>query len=268
MPSTTLARVIVAGALLLAGGLQGARADALADIDKAKSLRVSIDPAAPPYSAMDQSGNYAGTEVEIAKKLAVDWGVKLEIVATSPANRIPFLVTGKTDVVISTLSITDERRKVVDFTRPYSAIQVVVGVPKASAVNGLPDLVGKRVAVTRGTTNDTELTRAASAGTNIIRFEDDATSITALISGQADAFATAPVLLGTANKQKPGLDMQPRIVLRTNVTGIGVKKGEAALAAKLNQWIDKGLADGSLNTLYKTAFGIDLPPEVTKAEAR
>lgn len=243
-----------------------ARADALADIEAAKKIRISIDSAAPPYSAIDESGKYAGSEVEIAQKLAKDLGLELVIVPTTAANRVPYLLSGKTDIVISTLSITDERKKVIDFSKPYSAIQVIVGAPKAENIAKLEDLVGKQVAVTRGTTNDAEITRAALPGTNIVRFEDDATSITALLSGQVGYYVTAPALLTTVNKKNPAAALEPKIILKTNVTGIGIKKGETALQEKLNGWINASLKDGSLNGIYKQHFGIDLPPEVTNAQ--
>ncbi len=261
--TTVLAGVSIIGLGLMAGS---ASADALENITAAKKIRISIDSAAPPYSAMDESGKYAGSEVEIAQKLAKDLGWELEIIPTSAANRVPYLLSGKTDLVISTLSITDERKKVIDFSKPYSAIQVIVGAPKAEDVSKLEDLVGKQVAVTRGTTNDAEITKAALPGTNIVRFEDDATSITAVLSGQAGYYVTAPALLTTVNKKNPSAGLEPKIVLKTNVTGIGIKKGETALKDKLDGWIDASLKDGSLNGIYKQHFGIDLPPEVTDAK--
>ncbi|MDI5929714.1 transporter substrate-binding domain-containing protein [Rhizobium leguminosarum] len=243
-----------------------AHADALENITSAGKIRISIDPAAPPYSIMDQDGKYAGSEVEVAEKLAKDLNLQLEVIPTSPANRIPYLLSGKTDLVISTLSITDERKKVIDFSKPYSAIQIVVGAPKSDSLSKLEDLVGKQVAVTRGSTNDTEITKAALPGTNIVRFEDDSTSITAILSGQASYYVTAPALLTTVNKKNPSAELEPKIVLKTNITGIGIKKGETALQEKLNAWIDASLKDGSLNSLYKKNFGIDLPKEVTDAK--
>lgn len=241
-------------------------ADAMSDITSNGKIRISIDPAASPYSRMDQSGDFTGSEVDIARKLAKDWALVLELVPTTPANRIPYLVTGRSDIVISTLSITDERKKVIDFSKPYSAIQIVVGAPKTDSVTKLQDLQGKRVAVTRGSTNDAEITKVALPGTDIVRFEDDATSITALISGQANYYVTAPALLTTVNASNPNATLEPKIVLKTNVTGIGVKKGETALTDRLNGWIQKSLEDGSLNQIYTKYFGIDLPPEVTDAK--
>jgi polar amino acid transport system substrate-binding protein len=213
---------------------------------------------------MDEQGQFKGFEVEVAKRLAEDWGVELEIVPTTPANRIPYLITGQTDLVVSTLSITDERKKVIDFSRPYSVVQIVVGAPEASNVKSLEDLVGKTVAVTRGSTNDDRITQDALPGTNIVRFEDDATSITALLSGQAEAYVTAPALFSTIQAKSPAMNFAPRVVLKTNYTGIGLRQGDDALKAQLDQWVTDRLADGTLPGLYKSAFQLEMPPEVAQ----
>jgi polar amino acid transport system substrate-binding protein len=257
--ATALATSLVLGAV-------PAHADALDDIKTAGKVRIAIDPAAPPYSRMNEQGEYAGFEVEVAKLLAADWGLTLEIVPTSPANRIPYLLAGQADLVVSTLSITDERKQLIDFSRPYSGIQIIVGAPEAADIASLGDLAGKRVAVTRGSTNDDEITKNAPAGANIVRFEDDATSITPLLSGQADAYVTAPALLTNIRAQAPDMKMEPRIVLNTNLTGIGLRKGEDALRAELDKWVNDRLADGTLPDLYKQSFDLEFPKEVTAAQ--
>ena len=128
-------------------GMMAAHADTLDDIKAAGKVRIAIDPAAPPYSRMNEQGEYAGFEVEVAKRLASDWGLTLEIVPTSPANRIPYLLAGQADLVVSTLSITEERKQVIDFSRPYSGIQIIVGAPEAAGIAALEDLEGKRIVV-------------------------------------------------------------------------------------------------------------------------
>ncbi|MEJ8814732.1 transporter substrate-binding domain-containing protein [Variovorax ureilyticus] len=254
----------MAGFLALAAVSRPALADALSNIEKNKKIRISIDPAAPPYSTKDAQLEYAGSEVDVARLLASDWKLELEIVPTNPASRIPYVLTDKTDLVISTLSITPERAKVIDFSVPYSGIQVVIGAPKVVALRSLEDLGGKRVAVVRGSTNDTELTKAAPAGTQIVRFDDDATAITAIISGQADCYCTAPALLAPVNQRKPELAMESKVVVKTNLTGIGLHKGETQLKAKLDDWVRENLRNGKLNAIYRKHHGADLSPEVMR----
>ena len=119
--------------LALIGGLAvsgAAHADQLDDIMKAGKLRVAIDLGVPPYGMKDAALNPTGSDVETARLLAKGLGVTLEIVPTTGANRVPFLQTGKADIVISSMSVTPERQKVIDFSTPYAAILAVVGAPR------------------------------------------------------------------------------------------------------------------------------------------
>ena len=90
---------------------------------------MAIDLGVPPYGMKDAALKSTGSDVETARLLAQDLGVELEIVPTTGANRVPFLQTNKADIVISSMSITPERQKVVDFSVPYAAILAVVGAP-------------------------------------------------------------------------------------------------------------------------------------------
>lgn len=254
-----------AAVLAVAWTAPPALADALDNIQKRGVLRIAIDPAAPPYSAKDERLAFAGSEVDVAELLAKDLGFKLEIIPTNPASRIPYVLTDKTDLVISTLSITPEREKVIDFSIPYSGIQVVVGAPRAVPIARIEDLVGRKVATVRGSTNDIELTRSAKPGTEIIRFDDDATAITALLTGQAEFYATAPALLAPVNQRKPALAMEAKIIVKTNLTGIGIRKNETRLKERVDTWIRENLRNGKLNVIYRKYHGADLSPEVMRA---
>ncbi len=244
---------------------QLALADTFDNVERTRKIRIAIDPSAPPYSSKDAQLEFAGSEVDVARQLAKDWGMALEIVPTTPANRLPYLLTDKADLVISTLSITAEREKVIDFSVPYSGIQIVVAAPRATNLRSLADLVNVTVATVRGSTNDTELTKAAPPGARIVRFEDDATAITAIVSGQAQAYCTAPALLAPVNQRKPELAMESKLVVKTNLTGIGLPKGDTRLKAKLDAWVRASLKNGSLNAIYRKHHGADLSAEVLRA---
>ena len=263
---TRKSAVRLAGAALTAalslGLAAAASADQLQDILAAKKLRVAIDLGVPPYGMKDAALKSTGSDVETARLLAQDLGVELEIVPTTGANRVPFLQTNKADIVISSMSITPERQKVVDFSVPYAAILAVVGAPRSMTLTSAADLANKKVIATRGTTNDAELTKIAPKDAQIIRFDDDATSITAVVSGQADIFATAPALLRTINDKAPAKQMESKFVMRLNMLGIGLRKNEPALKARLDGWVRDNLQNGKLNAVYKEFHGVNLPPEV------
>jgi len=160
-----------------------ASADALDDIKKAGKIRIAIDLGVPPYGMTDAQMQPAGLDVEAGKMLAKDWGLQFEHVPTTGASRIPSLQTGKADLVISSLSYTAERAKVIDFSLGYAVLRTVIAAPKSVAVKNLADLDGKTVATVRGTTHDTQLTKEGPKGMKLVRYEDDATEGQAFLSG-------------------------------------------------------------------------------------
>ena len=258
---------VLLSSLLLAGAALGsvtAHADQLDTITAAKKIRIAIDMAVPPYGMKDDKLNSTGSDVETAQLLAKDFGLELEIVPTTGANRIPFLQTDKADIVISSLSVTPEREKIIDFSIPYAGIAAVVGAPKGMAITSAADLSGKKVISTRGTTNDQEITKILPKDATIVRFDDDATSITAIVSNQADILATAPSLLKTINEKNPAKQMEVKFVMKVNVLAVGFKKGEVKLKEKVDAWVRTNLKNGKLNAIYKKFHGADLPDEVTK----
>jgi polar amino acid transport system substrate-binding protein len=240
-----IALVAIAGA---------AQADQLDEVRAAKKIRVAIDLGSPPFGTNDMQMNPTGSDVETARLLAKDLGVELEIVPTTGANRIPFLQTGKADVVISSLSVTPEREKVIDFSAPYAQIQAVIAAPKSVVVKDFADLAGKRVATARGTTNDRLATESAK-GAQIVRFDDDSTLVTAVASGQVEIFATSPAIVKTVADKVPALGVETKFVMKSFPLGIGMRKGEAKLQAWINQWVGNNTENGKLAAIYKRFHG-------------
>ena len=253
----------LAGMMLLSA-FAVARADTLSDIKQAKKIRISIDLTNSPYGKTDEKMQPSGSDVDIAKLLAGDLGVEFELVPTTGSSRIPNLLTYKADIVISSLSITPDRAKVVDFSLPYADLLSVVAGPKSVNVKTLEDLDGKKVAVTRGTTQDTDLTQRVK-GAQIVRYEDDATLALAVASGQADLFATGRAQVLNINSKNPARELEPKITLQTFLLAIGVRKNEPELLNWLNGWIKTNLRNGKLSAINKAYHGFDLSPELLKA---
>jgi polar amino acid transport system substrate-binding protein len=251
-------RALLAVACLAVAGV--AHADLLDDVMKAKKIRIATDFSIPPSGMLDKDLKPTGSDVETAQLLAKDWGLDLEFVQTTGATRIPNLQTGKADIVVSTLSVTPERQKVIDFSKPYAALVSVIGARKDLAIKDWPDLKGKAVTVTRGTTQDTELTNLSKERDfRVVRYDDDATMVTAAVSGQADIVSTSVTILNQITAKNPQRPFEPKIVLRNLDLAIGVKKGEERLLAKANEWVTANLRNGKLNDIYKKHHGSDLP---------
>lgn len=247
----------------LSAGVGTAHADALDDVTKSKTLRIATDLAIPPSGMMDASMKPVGSDVETAQLLAKDWGMKLDFVQTTGATRIPNLQTGKADVAISTLSVTPERAQVIDFSRPYAVLESVIAGRKDVAVKSIDDLKGHTVCVTRGTTQDVELTKMSrDKGFQIARYDDDATDVTAAVSGQCELIATSLTLVNQVTLKAPDHPFEKKVTLHVFDLAIGVKKGESRLLAKLNEWIDTNIKNGKLNAIYKKYHHSELPPQM------
>lgn len=244
---------------LAAASFSAAAADTLKEIQSRKKLLVAIDLSVPPYGMTDANMQPQGSDVDVARALAKDMGVPLEIVQVSGPNRIPFLMTHKADLVISSFAVTPERAKVVAFSAPYSVNQLVIGAPKATAIPKLADLDGKRVAVVRGNLQDLVLTKQAPKGATLVRYEDDATANTALIAGQVDAIGTPSFTVQTLAQKNPAKNLEVKFMVSATPLAIGLRKNEPELMAWVNTWIEKNTANGVLNKIYKQHMGIDLP---------
>ena len=255
---TTLTALALAFAALL-GASHAANADALDDIKKAGKIRIAIDLGVPPYGMTDAQMKPTGLDVEAAEMLAKDWGLQFEHVPTTGAARIPSLQTGKADLVISTLSITPERAKVIDFSKGYAVLRTVIAAPKNIALKSMADLDGKTVGTVRGTTHDTQLTKEGPKGMKLVRYEDDATEAQAFLSGQVDIFSTAELLVAPIDKKNPARQVEVKFVLDTFKLAVGVKKDEARLLAEVDKWIATNLKNGKLDAIYKKYHGNGLP---------
>ena len=259
MKKRTLLRLVAGAALVPSFGLS-AHADTLDEIKKAGKIRVAIDTAIPPFGMTDEKMQPTGSDVDLAKLLAKDLGVQLEIVTTTGPSRIPMLQTNKADIVVSTLSITPDRAKVIDFSIPYADHPSVVAGLKTVQIKSLADLDGKKVAVVRGTTQDSDLTKQAKDA-QLVRYEDDATMALAFASGQVDILATARSLLPAISKKNPARTAESRITMQTFYLAIGIRKDEPVLKEWVNGWVKTNLQNGKLGAIYKKYHGVDIPVE-------
>lgn len=253
--------------LALTAGAMSAHADTPEAIKERGTLRVAVDIGHPPYGMLDAQAQATGSDIETAQLLADDLGVKLEVVPVSGANRVPFLLANKADVVIASFSITAERKKVVNYSKPYGVVPVVVSAPKSVTLASTADLAGKNVAVARGTTADIELTRAvkeAGTSTNIVRYEDEATANTALATGQQEILAAA---LSTANSvaaQNADKNLEVKLTLAAYPMAIGLRKNDPELKTWVDEWVVANLANGKLNEIYVKYFNQNLPEEISE----
>ena len=174
-------------------------------------------------------------------------------------NRIPFLLTNKVDVLVASLAITPERAKQVQFSQPYAAATIVLYGKTGANIKSAADLKTVRVGVARASTQDVAVTKAAPEGTEIRRFDDDASAMQALISGQVDAIGCSVTVAAQIAKRVPANTFENKFNLLQQAMGIALRPGQDELTKAVNDFVARNTANGELNKLYQKWLGADLP---------
>jgi polar amino acid transport system substrate-binding protein len=249
---------IAALAMLLASAVAvpHAKADLKEILDKGV-IRIGTQMDNPPFGYLDSAGKPTGFDVELGQMIGKALGVKVEVEQIIGANRIPFLLTNKIDLVISGMGATPERAVQVMFTSPYAALYLGVYGPKDKAVTGPETLGALKTAATKGTTQEMTLTAMAPKA-NIVRFEDDTTSNTAFLSGQTDLWATLNTIAQSVIKQHPEKNIELKFKLRSSPAHMAMRQGDFALLQWLNTYVFLIRASGELQRLHRTWLGEDM----------
>ncbi|UPA27216.1 transporter substrate-binding domain-containing protein [Shinella oryzae] len=250
------------GALALTLMPSIAAAQSVQEIKDRKVLKAGVQVAQVPWGYTDESGKLTGFDVEFVRLIAKELGVDVEFVPVTPANRIATLLTGQVDMLAAVMGIFPDRQKVVLFSRPYcNNDNVFIGRADLKA-SGWDDLNGARVGVPRGTPQDKAVTTANPAGATIQRFDDDASTVQALISGQVDIIGAAFTQLGNIEKVAGPGKFEQKFVLSRVFNGVAVRPQSREFADHLNGVIGKLIESGELSALYKQWIGKDMVAEL------
>ena len=249
--------------VLMSLGSAVAQADKLAEILSKGVVRIIVFADVAPFSSNNAQRELEGFDVDLAKLVAAALGVKLELVPATAANRIPYLLTDKADMNVAAMSVTAERAKQVMYSAPYADTSLAVYGPKAMAVKSGADLAKRKVAVAKGTTEDIVLT-SLNTGADIMRMEDNATSVQAFLSGQSQFLAANSVVVVELAKKNPSKEFDFKFALRRAPAHITVKLGEHNLLRWLDTFIFQTTLTGDLDKLHVKWLGgpmtAPLPP--------
>ncbi len=251
---------LVVAAIMSFASIAPAGANQLDEIITRGKVLVGIDVGAPPFGYLDTKRNPTGADVETARLLAGALGVELEIVPITSANRIPYLQTKRVDLVMSTFSILPERARSVAFSTPYGSINSVIFAAGDVKISAPGDLSGKRVGVARGTGNETALVGMAPEGTEIVRFDDEASALAALAASQVDAYASADTIAASLIPRFPERNFEVKFIIRSAYYSVGLRRGEPDLLNWINTFIFYHRENGDLARLYKEHVGATLAP--------
>ncbi|MBD8890052.1 transporter substrate-binding domain-containing protein [Roseibium litorale] len=238
-----------AGAVAISMALSAPAFADLKDILSAGKVRIAVPENFPPFGSLGAEGEYVGYDVDVAKMVAEDLGVELELVPVTSKQRIPFLETSKVDLVISTLGANPERAKSIWFSSAYAPFFSGAFAKADVTVSSVKDFAGKTIAVTGGSLEDLAITADAPADANIVRFGDNAATIAAYVSGQADVIVTGNIVaLGIINDH-PDFNLEKKFIIANSPCFVGVKTGELDLLQWVNVFVLNKKLNGKLNGL-------------------
>lgn len=249
----------VGAAAALTAAVAPAKAITPDDIKAKGKIVIGVQMDQFPWGFINAAGKNEGFDIEISELIAKELGVKAEFVRITGQNRIPLLTSGNADILVPSMTITEERAKVIQFVLPYSANDITLWAKKDAPIKGNEDLGKYVIGVNRGSVFDPILVKAAPAGTQIRRFDDDASTVQALLAGQVDAILGSVtyglVIKSTGNDGK----YERKYKVADNYQGMAVRLGDKAMLDWLNDFVKRRTADGTLDGLYKKWIGADRP---------
>src|ERR1700743_3557052 len=247
--------LMLAGCTKVAPPEQGAAVDStLKQVLQRGTLRVGDCLTFAPFGFYNKDGQPDGYDVDLAKELAKEMGVKLEVVNTTSANRIPNLQTDKVDVVFCNFTRNLERAKEIGFTNPYVVASEALLVKKSSGIKSIKDMSGRTIATVKGSTNGDEV-RALNMQVKIQEFDSSEAAILAVKQGQADAMIEDNNFLAYQATLDPDLTVTDEALVPLEYNAFGVKAGDQVWLNYLNLFLFQINASKQNAQLYKKWFG-------------
>lgn len=246
--------------VLMAAPTFAQTSDTLSKVLKRGVLRVGVLTTSPPWGMLNEKYEVVGFDIDIAKEMAKELGVKLELVETLNINRVPYLTTDRVDIMIAVFGNTLERAQSVAFSQPYAPYMLVICGPKKVKVDSLEDLSGKTVALGRGTTADLILSEKAPKDTQILRYESPPDAFLAVEQGKADVVSEGypHVMLEIQNHPDWELKLKGEPYSQTYPC-MAVKLGDQIWLNWVNLFILHKLNDGFIQDLYGKWFDVPWP---------
>jgi polar amino acid transport system substrate-binding protein len=246
-------RLLLGSAVLLAApALLSAPAFAItpAEIKARGKLIVGIQGDNPPWGFVNSSGKQEGFDADIAELFGKELGVPVEFVPLAVANRIPALTSGRVDILFATMAMLPDRAKAVQYSKPYVANIITLVAPKSTVIKTNADMGKVAIGVPRASVQDTQITKNAPEGTTIRRFDDDAATIQALVSGQVQAVGGNMFYVQRLNQAKPDT-YEDKLEFTRLYNGACTRLGEKEMNTAVNTFIDKIKANGELAKAYQ-----------------
>lgn len=214
------------------------------------TLRVGMDLSYPPFEMQDKSGRPDGVSVKLAEALAADLGRPLQIVPMDFSGLIPALKTGNIDLILSSMTANEERRKSIDFSEPYAFTGLALLVGRDSDIRSVEDLrkPGRVISAKAATTGESWAVANLPEARRVV-FENQSACVMEVAQGRADAFIYDQLSIFKYAAENPD---RTRGLLKPFVEeswAIGIAKGRDDLRGRVNTFLERFRREGGLAKL-------------------
>jgi polar amino acid transport system substrate-binding protein len=258
-----LTLALMVGLLLSAcsGAQETAKDDSLERIKQAGKFIVGLDDTFAPMGFRDEEGNIVGFDIDLAKEAAKRLGVEVEFKPIDWNSKELELKNKKIDMIWNGLTITEDRKKNMAFTKPYLVNTQIIIVPEGSSIKSKADLAGKKVGVQMSSSSLEALKKdkeVYDSLAEVVEYPDNLEALLDLKAGRIDA-VVADEILGRYYIEKRNENF---VVLDDNFGteeyGVGLRLEDKQLLEALNRVLDEMKQDGTMSEISKKWFGEDI----------
>ncbi|MGY8635519.1 ABC transporter substrate-binding protein [Bradyrhizobium sp. 14AA] len=247
---------LVAAIAGLAGIVSAACADQLSDITQRKELRCGTFADVPPFAAPDaKTREMVGFDVDLCKAIAQRWGVVAKVTPLSVEARVPEVKLGHVDITVANLAYTLGRAEQIQFSDPYYIAKEMLAVKASDPGTAKADFKGKRLASTKGSTSELAIKMNES---DPLTFVDTGSAFMAVQQNKAVGMVANTMTITKLVSQSKGAGQPLKMIEEPMVLqpiGIGMKKDEPALLAKVNETLLAMDKAGEINQIWDKWLG-------------
>ncbi len=260
LAAALLAGLALAGCGKKDGGdaASGAPAAASSAAAAGRVYVVGTDAQYAPFESQNEKGEIVGFDIDVVKAAAAKAGLEVKFVNTPWEGIFNALNQGDRDLLVSAITITDQRKQSMDFTTPYFDAVQLIAVKADSKVAKFDDLKSLKVGVQTGTTGDEVVGKLqGKTSPNVKRFESTPLALKELEAGGIDAVVAdnGAVINYVTNNAGAKFKTVSDNSFSPEQYGVAVKKGNAELLAKINKGLSDIKSDGTYDSIYKKYFG-------------
>ncbi|SFP84898.1 cysteine ABC transporter substrate-binding protein [Caldicoprobacter faecalis] len=236
-----IALVLIIGALTACASQSSNTKSSIDRIKEYGKVRIGVFSDKPPFGYVDSNGEVQGYDVYLARRIAKDLlgdESKVEFVFVEAANRVEYLQSDKVDIILANFTVTDDRKKLVDFAHPYMKVSLGVVSPKDNVITDVSQLKGKKLIVNKGTTADIFFTKNYP-DIELLKYDQNTEAFQALLDGRGHALAHDNTMLFAWVREHEGYTVGITSLGGQDTIAPAVKKGNTELLNWLNEELEK-----------------------------